>query len=111
MPDDERRINIRVKNDIFDLWDDRRHAQRRSWQELGMDLFSRWYKEEAAPPKSIESSAAADFSRVPLELRPVIEKCVLILAGRDQQLTEAMVLNVHLFYRMLRDESAGNRAG
>lgn len=50
MPD-ERRINIRVDTNTFDDWDDLRHKLKTTWQEVGMNLFSEWYRTATATPQ------------------------------------------------------------
>lgn len=45
----DRRINFRVSDEEFHRWDDLRHHQRTSWQELGTKFFREW---AAADPGS-----------------------------------------------------------
>lgn len=49
---DEKRIVIRVDPKTWRLYDDKRHSERRSFQQLGMDLLRRWYEGGLTGPAS-----------------------------------------------------------
>jgi hypothetical protein len=40
---EEKRIALRVDPEQWQKWDDKRHAQRTTFQELGLRLFSEWF--------------------------------------------------------------------
>jgi hypothetical protein len=44
-----RRINLRVDEELYTLLDDKRHAERTTFQDVGLGFFRAWLKGESAP--------------------------------------------------------------
>lgn len=53
----ERRINIRVSESAFKQLDDLRHAQGTTWQELGVEFFTRWLATSSSVPNPEQPAA------------------------------------------------------
>lgn len=55
MPPEEKRIVIRVEEERWRCFDDRRHAERTTFQELGLRLFESWLNPETKRLENVES--------------------------------------------------------
>jgi hypothetical protein len=47
--EDVNRISLRVPSDLFRRLEDKRHAQRTTWQDLGLGLLAEWLDGEKTP--------------------------------------------------------------
>lgn len=54
MAENEKRIVLRVDPEKWHLFDDKRHAERTSFQELGLRLFNQWFSGEESAKKHDE---------------------------------------------------------
>lgn len=59
--DSERRINLRVDQEMYKRLDDKRHAEGQSWQSLGLGFFIEWLAgERPTPPKQSDVQLTED---------------------------------------------------
>ena len=69
----ERRINVRVDQDLYQRLDNKRHSAGGKWQQICMDLLMNWLEGgDSAPPSKTEED-------------PVLRQVREILAGGDEK--------------------------
>jgi hypothetical protein len=94
-----KRINLRVDADLYEKLDDKRHAERTTFQAVGMELFRQWLGAEKklgmvvaeTQPNAIEQSVLALASRLsPENLRTLKSLAEILANGRESLLISAL---------------------
>ena len=106
MPENEKRIVIRVDPATWSLLDDLRHSQRISFQELGTRLFNQWHSGESPitkpvtileqTPHNIDPTGAREDNQVmvavPRDIKPWVSRLVTIFSGSARRALEENLL-------------------
>src|SRR6185437_16038419 len=102
MTENEKRIVVRVDPETWRKYDDKRHSERVSFQELGQRLFSQWEGTSMATPEAAKEIAKALKTSRTSRHQEWIDKLVYILDSNSADAIEAVTSNISVFYRLAK---------
>lgn len=108
MPPEDKRIVIRVEKDEWTAYDDRRHGERTTFQELGLRLFREWLSGNKIIPTNdeIEHKKHANLHDSAIKLsnseEPWVQALVSVLRSGNETAARAIENNLVAFLDYVR---------